>query len=60
MYFAKHNITNGRCVDDKMYVNFSSFDNESNSAMCNLLSASKLVICVAKNGQLNKKWILSL
>ena len=54
----KH-ITNGRCVDDKMYVNFSSFDNESNSAMCNLLSASKLVFCVAKNGQLTKKWISS-
>ena len=31
---------------------FSPFDNESNSAMCNLLSASKLVLCVAKNGQL--------
>ena len=53
MYFAKH-ITNGRCVDDIMYVNFSSFESESNLAMCYLLSAGELVLCVAKNGHLIK------
>ena len=51
MYFAKH-ITNDRCVDDIMYVHFSSYESESNSAMCNLLSASKLVLRVAKIWQL--------
>ena len=47
MYFAKH-ITNGRCVDDIMYINLSLFESESNSVLCSLLSASKLVFCVAK------------
>ena len=47
MYFAKH-ITNSRCVDDLMYINLSSFESESNSVLCSLLSASKLVLCVAK------------
>ena len=47
MYFAKH-ITNGRCVDDITYINLSLFESESNSVLCSLLSASKLVLCVAK------------
>ena len=47
MYFAKH-ITNGRCVDDIMYINLSLFENESHSVLCSLLSASKLVLWVAK------------
>ena len=47
MYFAKH-ITNGRCVDDIMYINLSLFESESNSVLCSLLSTSRLVLCVAK------------
>ena len=47
MYFAKH-ITNGRCVDVIIYIIFSSFESESNSLLSSLLSASKLVRCVAK------------
>ena len=47
MYFTKH-ITNGRCVDDIMYINLSLFKSESNSVLCSLLSASELVLCVAK------------
>ena len=34
MYFA-----NVRCADDMMYVIFSSFESESNSGLCNLLSS---------------------
>ena len=45
MYFDKH--TNGRCVDDIMYVNLSLFESESNSVLGSF-SASKLVLCVAK------------
>ena len=40
MYFAKH-ITNGRCVDDILYINFSLFESESNSVLCSLLSIGK-------------------
>ena len=40
--------TNGRCVDDIMYINLSLFESESNSVLCSLLSARKLVLCVAK------------
>ena len=49
MYIAKP-ITNGQCVKDIMYINLSLFGSESNSLFmfCSLLSASKLVICVAK------------
>ena len=47
MYFAKL-ITNGRCVDDIIYVNLSSFESESNSVLCSLLSASIIVLCGAK------------
>ena len=43
MYFAKH-ISSGRCVDAIMYVHFSSFESESNSAKCNLLLEDKLVL----------------
>ena len=32
MYFAKH-ITNGRCVDDIIYINLSSFESASNSLL---------------------------
>ena len=35
-------------VDDIMYRNLSFFESESNSVLCSLLSASKLIICVAK------------
>ena len=45
MYFVEH-ITNGRCVDGIMYINLSLFESESNSVLCSLLSASKLVLCV--------------
>ena len=47
MYFAKH-ITNGRCVDDIMYINLSLFESESNPVLCSFLLASKLVLRVAK------------
>ena len=47
MYFAKQ-ITNGRCVDDIIYINLSSFESELNSLFSSLLSASKLARCIEK------------